>query len=365
MINRNNYEEFFMLYVDGELTPLQQKAVDEFVLENPDLREELDMLQQTVLPAEPVFFEGKNELLKGNSGPIHEGNYEEYFLLSVDNELNETERGHLDYFLETHPALRAEMDLLMRTKLEPDTDLVFANKEILYREEKRRPVVYFYFTRLAAAAILFALGFGIYSLLQKSGGTQGTANNASPAVASENTNPSAGASGKKDQPVTLGSTASLQNNSTLRNTAGVVVKKEKHAVVKTQQHSEEKKEEPALVAKIESPSVKEEPLVTPNNSVAGNTVPEKVETAAVAKTETQKKADLIIDQVAEIPNANLSSDKDRATFVSFNGSGDEEMNIGPASFKKNKLRGFFRKVGRVFDKTTSSDSEGRKVVAER
>ena len=39
MINRHNYEEFFLLYVDGELETAQRATVEKFIEQNPDLIE--------------------------------------------------------------------------------------------------------------------------------------------------------------------------------------------------------------------------------------------------------------------------------------------------------------------------------------
>jgi len=67
-INRHNYESFFLLYVDHELTAAEQKAVEEFVQQNPDLEKELSLLQQSVFPADdPALFAGKEQLFKGES----------------------------------------------------------------------------------------------------------------------------------------------------------------------------------------------------------------------------------------------------------------------------------------------------------
>ncbi|HEY4935442.1 MAG TPA: hypothetical protein VII44_02615 [Puia sp.] len=55
-INRNNYETFFLLYLDRELGPADMQAVEKFLFENTDLQKEFALLQQTIfLPAEMVF----------------------------------------------------------------------------------------------------------------------------------------------------------------------------------------------------------------------------------------------------------------------------------------------------------------------
>ena len=46
-IDRHNYEEFFILYWDNELTAVQKQAVENFVTQNADLREEFEILGET------------------------------------------------------------------------------------------------------------------------------------------------------------------------------------------------------------------------------------------------------------------------------------------------------------------------------
>jgi anti-sigma factor RsiW len=50
-ISRTNYEEFFLLYVDDELSEEQKLEVEQFVALHPDVAAELEMLITTKLPA--------------------------------------------------------------------------------------------------------------------------------------------------------------------------------------------------------------------------------------------------------------------------------------------------------------------------
>jgi hypothetical protein len=155
-INRHNYEEFLLLYVDNELNTEDRAAVEEFLQQNADLAEELKMLAQTILPADNVAFEAK-ELLYKEAGGISLNNYEEYFLLSVDQELNEKQKEEVDKFVLNHPELQNQFALLSRTRLEPEK-IEFVGKEKLFRKTAgEKPVIFLSWMRLSVAAAVIGL----------------------------------------------------------------------------------------------------------------------------------------------------------------------------------------------------------------
>jgi hypothetical protein len=63
-INRNNYESFFLLYLDRELNTADKHAVEKFLSENSDLQKEFILLQQTVLTQDDARFEPKELLFR-------------------------------------------------------------------------------------------------------------------------------------------------------------------------------------------------------------------------------------------------------------------------------------------------------------
>ncbi|AWO01667.1 hypothetical protein DLD77_08140 [Chitinophaga alhagiae] len=67
------------------------------------------------------------------STDIHISNYEEFLYSYVDGELNAAEIAALEAFLDAHPHLRQELELLMATRLVPEKELVFDARASLYR----------------------------------------------------------------------------------------------------------------------------------------------------------------------------------------------------------------------------------------
>lgn len=58
-INNQNYETYFLLYIDNELSALEKMEVEQFIKENPSHANELTALAQTVLAPETIQFEDK------------------------------------------------------------------------------------------------------------------------------------------------------------------------------------------------------------------------------------------------------------------------------------------------------------------
>lgn len=160
-INRHNYEEFFLLYVDNELSATERKAVDVFVSENPDLQMELVLLQQTIVKADDIVLDKKDWLYMEEDITA----LQEDLLLYADDELNGADKKMIEAVLATDKTAQTEWAILQQTKLQPDMAVVFADKQSLYRKEPRR-VVAFKWWRVAAAAVFVGIslwtGISVY-----------------------------------------------------------------------------------------------------------------------------------------------------------------------------------------------------------
>ncbi|HEY0608478.1 MAG TPA: hypothetical protein VGD35_02455 [Chitinophaga sp.] len=91
VITTENYETFFLSYIDGELNTAEQTALDAFLKKHPHLQQELETWQATRLPAsEGLRFDNK-EMLYRHAATLTPENYETYLLSYIDGELSATE----------------------------------------------------------------------------------------------------------------------------------------------------------------------------------------------------------------------------------------------------------------------------------
>ena len=354
IINRHNYEEVFLLYMDNELDRKARCEVEEFVAKNPDLKDELDTLMQFKLsPDTDIVFENKSRLTKLEDGlPVNAANYQEWLLLYVDNELTSSEAATVDEFLAKNPAIKPELALLQQAKLRPDM-IVMPGKQSLYRRETRRIPMRWW--KVAAAALLIlTAGITTAILIGRKPGKNGNevAGNQNKVIAPLKTPV---IDNKKDekQPGKLVITNSTPSNNKPANkeikhdllTKGTINKPK----IRNQERNiipvPVRKEEPVVIIynNIIPPS---NHLPQPINSSNGNRPVPKNDIAGINVKEAPLEKDIVTPDVVQ---------------TSYNP--DEDLN--QSGGKKSKLRGFLRKVTRTFEKNTNinaADDDNRLLI---
>ncbi len=359
-INQHNYESFFLLYIDGELSAQDRLAVESFVQLHPDLGEELAMLQQVQLIDESLVYTDKQTLFRSEAEEIHTGNYEDYFLLYVDNELTSDDRVKLETYVLQHPELQPAFTLLTQTRLEPET-LVFADKALLYRKEEKKPVVFYLrWQAMGIAASLIGFAFLLWTQF-----------------ADKRTNillPSAARLEKINTPPVQEQTPSRENTVT----ASVDKPDNTQAVTKPGGNKVANKEAPQQ-------TITDRPLAnTTDNTAADISFPIQTDIHSIQKTEIisgsydrqdiakapVQKISLSNHPIAAIEsnltetNENVSNPKEalaqEIVYKEIDISSDEARKtllLGSLELNKDKLRGFFRKAGNIFRSKTKLNEE--------
>jgi hypothetical protein len=358
-INRHNYEEFFLLYVDNELSAAERNAVEVFVQENADLKEELLMLQQTIFKSDAVVFENKHTLLKEEITPLQEN-----LLLYLDGELSVAGKLNMQQLLAADAAANKEFTVLQRTKLQADTAIVFPDKKILYKKEKGRVVGMPWF-RIAAAAIL--LGFGtwvtvsVVNNLNKPNDVSGVATNTE----------------TKTTPVVPGAVNTIpqqaeKNNNTDVNTAAVNVNntgvtnagspKSNQPVQNNVKQNLQPVKENNTIAKQETNKKPSNNLPQPDYNNFNNSERNKTETAFVPQTERaiiDNNSGKKVEVAPQVDKANTEVLNGYALNTNFTQDNAEENNNDKVLYmkednvKKSKLGGLFRKVKRLVERNAN------------
>jgi hypothetical protein len=167
-INRDNYEMYFLMYADNELSAAARNAVELFVEGNPDLKDELEQLRLTTLPQEEIIFVPKTLLYKNATGVE---SVQQSLLLHLDNELSPPEAEALETQIAANALVKTEWDILQHTRLDAKDTVLFEDKASLYRSERDK-VVPMRWWKIAAAAALIAgglfTGISLYNNGQRS-----------------------------------------------------------------------------------------------------------------------------------------------------------------------------------------------------
>ncbi len=360
-VNRHNYEEYFLLYADNELNAEEKLAVENFVQQNADLMIEFEMLMQTKSAAEEIVFNDKEILLRTEGNNINEHNYEEYFLLYIDNELSAAKREEVETYVLQHPKLQNEFTGLKQTILIPEI-ITYDNKKDLYRTETRR-VIYLKPLRLAVAAIFIGVCAIGWWLMQKPASTV--------ALADKHPTQSATKQQILAKPV-----------DTLHQ---IIINQQQIVAQQSQSSTQNKIAEKKIIKKLpatqnkeevdvaeQKPSVKQDNIVRnpieqnnivktnhkpviENNDVAIEAVPLNIQEKAVTpaiqtndETAGDNKSDYKLYDVA-YKEINTNDDKN-------------SLHVGAFDLNKTKVKNLFKKAGRLFgNKQDNSANEDGKI----
>lgn len=163
-IHLNNYEAYFLDYHEGSLSRALVKELMEFLSRHPELREEFESFEPiTLKDAETIKYDEKETLKKQFTG-INTNNFEEYAIEYIEGTLPAALQNELKTFITQNPHYQKELELYAKTKLTPDTSIVFEDKFSLKRKN-RKPAAWYYWS--AAASVALIIGF--YFLLNKNG----------------------------------------------------------------------------------------------------------------------------------------------------------------------------------------------------
>ncbi|MDQ6889466.1 MAG: hypothetical protein M3Z56_04210 [Bacteroidota bacterium] len=357
MINRDNYEEYFLLYADNELTDNEKIEVLKFIRENKDLEDEFKMIQHTVCKPEiNTILDDKSFLFKESEDSfITEKNYEDIFVLYHDNELTSDEKHRTELFLNIHPKFKNDFDLVASAKLIPDNSITFPKKQKLYRNEKAGRVVSLVFWRMLAVAMF--IGFGLWIL-----GTYYQQKKELPVVVKNSTT------------VPKNSTRSLKEASEKKSSEKILPKENKpgeNPIAEVtniagkkqmnQQIKPEKKVSPSLVKtsvknkiievlQLKKPVEKNEPDVAISVSKI-NDIPEL---KAIENNDVSPPTEINVKATKN--NNATTSDEIQAQPASYAmGPNDKNenyvfYNITTEEFKKSKVGGFLKKVKRIVER---------------
>lgn len=134
-INRNNYEEYFIDYLDGNLSHSDKEIFLLFLDQNPDLKDELEMFEQNCLVADEVIYKGKESLKKQAILSDKRDIFDELCISALEGDLTDNEFQYFDALLEGNEEKQKTYNIYKLTKIEPDKAVVFENKQKLKRGE--------------------------------------------------------------------------------------------------------------------------------------------------------------------------------------------------------------------------------------
>ena len=163
-ISRDNYEQYFIDYIDGTLSEQDTALLEQFLLQNPDLADELNGMNAVRLEPTheniPSWLELKREEF-ADSTSISRLHY--LCIANLEGDITPNEELELANAVDENKHTTKLAEQYSRLKLKPNQKITFNHKQSLYRVRiigiTRKTLI-----NMASVAASLGLFVGIYTL---------------------------------------------------------------------------------------------------------------------------------------------------------------------------------------------------------
>lgn len=159
MINRNNYEIWFLDFAEGQLSQDEISVLYDFLDHNPGLKSEFEEFEEIKLEEEVFKFNNKEKLKQEVSIEKIDGlsDFEVLTIKKIEGDISEKEERELKSMLLFSSEYQREFEIFDKTKLNPSESFTYKNKESLKRKSRAVIPLWAKYVSSLAAMILLIL----------------------------------------------------------------------------------------------------------------------------------------------------------------------------------------------------------------
>ncbi len=175
-INQHNYEHYFLMYIDNELSVEERAAVNDFIMQYPNYANKLEALQQLKMSPDTLIYENKFSLYKLSE-------QDEQCIAYLENELTNEEKASFESEISTDIYLQSNVKQWQATFITPPSTIEIAPdfKNSLYKKSAQiKPLwatVTFKRWASVAAILVVVIGLNLFNTQNKQAAPSFTNNN--------------------------------------------------------------------------------------------------------------------------------------------------------------------------------------------
>jgi hypothetical protein len=165
-INQHNYEHYFLMYIDNELSAEERAAVSDFIMQHPNYANKLETLQQLKISPDNIIYKNKFSLYKLSE-------QDEQCIAYLENEMTKEEKESFESEISTDIYLQSNVKQWQATFITPPTTIeIDPNfKNSLYKKSAQIKPLWattsFKRWISVAAILVVVIGFNLFNTQNK------------------------------------------------------------------------------------------------------------------------------------------------------------------------------------------------------